>query len=233
MAATTFSAFATVEIGVGATFASSGKVTIAAGQSVIDLGALTLGSLTKGVANAGTLTVQGGTLTVIGDVSGKGLATIDGGLLDFTAAFGEDVRFSGKTGTLELAQSTAYGGTISGFSTKGKTFLDLDDIAFGKHTTVSYSGTKTAGVLTVTDGTHTAHIDLKGNYLASTFIAASDGHGGTIVHDPAKAAAGPSPHPLIAAMAGLGADGAGPLHPLAAIWRAEAPILAKPRAAIA
>jgi hypothetical protein len=163
MAATTFSAFATVEIGAGATFASSGKVTIAAGQSVIDLGALTLGSLTKGVANAGTLTVQGGTLTVIGDVSGKGLATIDGGLLDFTAAFGEDVRFSGKTGTLELAQSTAYGGTISGFSTKGKTFLDLDDIAFGKHTTVSYSGTKTAGVLTVTDGTHTAHIDLKGD----------------------------------------------------------------------
>ena len=38
--------------------------------------------------------------------------------------------------------------------------------------------------LTVTDGTHTANIALLGNYLASTFVASSDGHGGTLVVDP-------------------------------------------------
>ena len=35
----------------------------------------------------------------------------------------------------------------------------------------------------VTDGTHTANINLSGNYTASTFVAASDGHGCTLVHD--------------------------------------------------
>jgi hypothetical protein len=36
----------------------------------------------------------------------------------------------------------------------------------------------------VTDGTHTANIALLGNYLASTFAASSDGHGGTAIVDP-------------------------------------------------
>jgi hypothetical protein len=43
------------------------------------------------------------------------------------------------------------------------------------------------GTLTVTDGSHTANIALLGNYLASTFVASSDGHGGTNVVDPAAA----------------------------------------------
>jgi hypothetical protein len=36
----------------------------------------------------------------------------------------------------------------------------------------------------VTDGTHTANIALLGNYLASTFVTSSDGHGGTAIVDP-------------------------------------------------
>ena len=33
--------------------------------------------------------------------------------------------------------------------------------------------------------THTANIALLGNYMASTFVAGSDGHDGTTVVDPA------------------------------------------------
>jgi hypothetical protein len=36
----------------------------------------------------------------------------------------------------------------------------------------------------VTDGSHQANIALLGNYMASVFVTASDGHGGTTVHDP-------------------------------------------------
>ena len=39
--------------------------------------------------------------------------------------------------------------------------------------------------LSVSDSAHSANIALLGNYLASTFTTASDGHGGTAVTDPA------------------------------------------------
>ena len=42
----------------------------------------------------------------------------------------------------------------------------------------------TVGILSVSDGTHTANIALLGNYMASSFVASSDGHGGTSVVDP-------------------------------------------------
>jgi hypothetical protein len=38
-----------------------------------------------------------------------------------------------------------------------------------------------SGTLTVNDGTHTANIQLLGQYTASEFAAASDGHGGTLI----------------------------------------------------
>jgi hypothetical protein len=39
------------------------------------------------------------------------------------------------------------------------------------------------GTLKVTDGSHATNIALLGNYLASTFVASSDGYGGTSVVD--------------------------------------------------
>ena len=54
----------------------------------------------------------------------------------------------------------------------------------GNPQTPTYSGSSSGGTLTVTDGTHTAKIALLGNYLASTFVTSSDGHGGTAVVDP-------------------------------------------------
>jgi hypothetical protein len=42
-------------------------------------------------------------------------------------------------------------------------------------------------MLNVTDGIHTANIALLGNYMASTFVTSSDGHGGTYIVDPSVA----------------------------------------------
>ncbi|MGI8840472.1 MAG: beta strand repeat-containing protein, partial [Caulobacteraceae bacterium] len=122
MAATAFQDFNTVEIGAAASFSTSGKVSIGAGQSVIVAGALTLGA--KKIANAGTIETVGGTVTADGKVTGAGGAVIGGGLLDFTGAFNQHVTFIGTAGTLELAKSQSYGGTITGFSKSGGTFLD-------------------------------------------------------------------------------------------------------------
>jgi hypothetical protein len=46
----------------------------------------------------------------------------------------------------------------------------------------------------VTDGSHTANIALLGNYLASTFVPSSDGHGGTSVIDPPAAGSNQTAH---------------------------------------
>jgi hypothetical protein len=39
----------------------------------------------------------------------------------------------------------------------------------------------------VTDGSHSANIALLGDYLASNFVATSDGHGGTLISEAAMA----------------------------------------------
>jgi hypothetical protein len=55
-------------------------------------------------------------------------------------------------------------------------------------------------VLTVTDGSHTAHITLKGDYRAATFVASKDGFGGTDVVA------------FVSAMAGLAATAGHSVH---------------------
>ena len=67
--------------------------------------------------------------------------------------------------------------------------IDFADIDFSDVQQPSFSGDASGGMLTVTDGAHAANIALLGNYLASTFVASSDGHGGTSVVDPPAASA--------------------------------------------
>jgi hypothetical protein len=62
--------------------------------------------------------------------------------------------------------------------------IDLADITAGASATVAYSGNNSPGTLTVSDGTHIAHIALLGNYSLADFTLSSDGHGGTSVVDP-------------------------------------------------
>jgi hypothetical protein len=92
------------------------------------------------------------------------------------------VDFLGESGTLQLDNASGFTGTVAGLT--GQDTLDLRDINFASIQNPSFSGTSSGGTLTVSDGSHTANIALLGNYMASTFIASSDGHGGTSVIDP-------------------------------------------------
>jgi hypothetical protein len=167
-------------------------------------------TITSAVNNSGRLIAYSSLLTVEGAVTGSGYGQVDSGTLDFTSSFSQNVTFiSGSTGTLELAKSQSYGGKITGFSTSGANALDLTDIAFVSPGQATFAGTSSGGTLTVTDGTHTAKITLTGDYLNSTFVASSDGHGGTKVVDPPAAA---PLHAFIAAAAAMGAVG-GPVVP--------------------
>ena len=95
--------------------------------------------------------------------------------------------------------------------------MDLQDIAFVRSTQATYvdNGFKTGGVLSVSDGLHTAKINLVGDYSTANFVCASDGSGGVFVSDPAKKAdAQPPPetqartHIFAAFAAGFGAPAA-------------------------
>jgi hypothetical protein len=144
---------------------------------------LSVGTMT----NDGTMEANGGMLEITGAVTGSGSAKIAAGTLKLDAGFTQNVTFTGPTGELELAQAQGYGGTVRGFSTTGGTSLDLGDVKFVSVHEATFSGTATGGVLKVTDGAHTAKIALFGDYLASSFVAATDGHGGVLVTDPAAA----------------------------------------------
>ena len=108
---------------------------------------------------------------------------IDSGTLAFGSTFSQDVAFTGASGVLKLARSQGYAGAVSGFSKTGGTSFDLLDVGFTGAGEASFSGNHTSGVLTVTDGTHTAHITLTGDYTGVTFVASNDGHGGVSIID--------------------------------------------------
>jgi hypothetical protein len=92
---------------------------------------------------------------------------------------------AGASGVLKLDAASSYTGAVSGLTPTDT--LDLASLAFGANMTVGYSGTASGGTLTVGNGTQSANIALLGNYLASTFVLSSDGHGGTFVVDPPQA----------------------------------------------
>jgi len=106
----------------------------------------------------------------------------DGAVVEITNASSQTVNFAGATGSLKLDDAIAFTGQISGLT--GSDSLDLADISFGANTTATFSGNTNGGVLTVTDGTHTANIALVGNHLSSNWDLSSDGHRGTTVIDP-------------------------------------------------
>jgi hypothetical protein len=232
----TIVSFGTIESGAN-TIINAGL--IEAGGPQIGLSSLLISSP---VDNTGTmLAAPGVTLTVDGAVTGAGQVVIDrgfngGGKADFTSTFNEDVTFVRSGGNpqmhvpaavLELARSQDYGGAITGFSRKGKSALDLADIGFASAGEATFSGARTSGVLTVTDGVHTARITLIGAFVGSTFTAASDGNGGTVIVNNTMA---PGAAAFVAAMAGLGAGAlASPIATEAR--RGDSVMLTRPRTA--
>jgi hypothetical protein len=105
-----------------------------------------------------------------------------GATVEIPMPYAGQVTFNASTGTLRLDNSSSFSGTVAGMGAQDS--LDLADINFATVQQPVFSGTTSGGTLGVTDGTHTANIALLGNYMASTFVTSSDGHGGTYVIDP-------------------------------------------------
>jgi len=127
-------------------------------------------------------------------VGSGGLAantTIGTGAVEVVFAGGtaSGVTFGAGYAGLVLEQSSAFTGSISGW--QDNDFIDLADIQFdtaGTSLAYAANGDNTGGALTVSDGTHVATLHLLGQYSAADFAIASDGHGGTLITDPAVVA---------------------------------------------
>jgi probable HAF family extracellular repeat protein len=83
--------------------------------------------------------------------------------------------------TLKLDNAPQYTGTISGFAPGN--WIDLTDINFATIQSLQYKANSaaTGGTLTVSDGTHVAHLALSGQYTAASFQDTADSGAGTII----------------------------------------------------
>ncbi|MET4767544.1 hypothetical protein [Bradyrhizobium ottawaense] len=135
------------------------------------------------VDNSGLLWAHGANITLNGSVSGSGTALMDGvATVEFGAASSAHVALdAAATGTIVLHDSFDFSGVVSGFD--GDDHLDLLDVAFGDGTTASYVANQagTGGILSVTDGVHTANISLFGQYDPASFQTEADKNMGTLI----------------------------------------------------
>ena len=121
----------------------------------------------------------------------------NGATVEITGPYSGGMTFAGSSGVLQIDHASDFTGTVAGLAGPQDIFDFLDIDPAKVHTPTLNNATSSGGILNVTDGTHSANIALIGNYLASTFVPASDGHGGTAVHDPANGTAEPlvnTPH---------------------------------------
>ena len=129
------------------------------------------------------LWANGGNLSIVGNVTGTGHATIDGNAtLEFAGASNQDTGFSAAaSGTLRLAQSSSYTGTVSGFGEGDQ--LVLADIVSRPETSMAFTPNEggTGGTLAVSDGVHTANIALAGQYSAQGFHLSVDSSTGALI----------------------------------------------------
>jgi hypothetical protein len=116
---------------------------------------------------------------VVEQKSGNAPATIAADtVLEVKMPDSGELTFAGPTGTLWLDMAWTFTGKVADFGTEES--IDLPGIGFGAHLTLGYSknSNETSGILAVKDGTQIAN----GNYMATSFVTAADGHGGTLAH---------------------------------------------------
>jgi len=141
-------------------------------------------NISAGGVMSNTVVSSGGTEVVSsgGTLSG---ATLSGGQLEIVSggtAGSSTINIS--AGTLILDDSQNFSGSIAGLLTSGVQNVDLADINFATLQTLGYSDSGTSGTLTVTDGTHTALLNMIGAYTVGSFKTSDDGHGGVLLTDP-------------------------------------------------
>ncbi|MDC7698454.1 type I secretion C-terminal target domain-containing protein, partial [Vogesella indigofera] len=129
--------------------------------------------------NSGVLWANHGNVTVQGDVSGDGEAVISGAAvlaLEGAVVQAQSVQFADDaSGTLQLANATAFDGSISGFDAGNR--LALLDVAFVANSQLHYLANDdgSGGRLTVSDGINSAQLALDGVYTASGMQAGATG----------------------------------------------------------
>ena len=117
-----------------------------------------------------------GTLTDWQQFTVKDPITIAAGAtVEISSAYAGAVSFAGDTGTLAARQLRELRRNCRR-DDRQRHHGELVDIDPSKVQTPSYNGDASGGTLSVSDGAHSANIALLGNYLASTFTAASDSH---------------------------------------------------------
>lgn len=140
-------------------------------------------TISSALDNDGVVEVASGRLTITGVVSGRGTLQIDANqtlALEATVGAQQTVSFGSGSERLMLGDAVDFGGRLENFASGDK----LDFTHFDPTTaTVGFAENSkgTAGTLTITDGTHEAHIMMLGQYVASGFHVSADGNGGTLV----------------------------------------------------
>jgi hypothetical protein len=201
---TSITAASFVNNGSMALTGGSGSAKLTVNGAATNIGSLTIN--TNGevdVTGSNSFTQSAGTTTVNGALvaatinangglvdfnealtSGDGVGTLNvgsTGTLEFAAGVDSShfASFTGATGTLELGNPGLYHGEIDGF-----TGNDAIDLINGGVTGLSYSGSTTSGVLTLTGSSGTVGtLAFNGNYTQSSFVLANDGRGGVdILH---------------------------------------------------
>ena len=156
----------------GGTFDSAGTLTLAAGQSLSGHGT----AEAFGIINAATVQASGGTLNLIGGITGAGTLEIDAGStlsLSGSASSGQETKFEAATGRLVLGTPASFHSTIYDFI-KGDT-IDLSKVIAKS---LAYSG----HTLTVHESRGAAlSLTFSGAYSQSSFGMTADGHGGTLI----------------------------------------------------
>jgi autotransporter passenger strand-loop-strand repeat protein len=128
------------------------------------------GSATGTTLNAATQHVYAGATANDTTINLNGSVLVDaGGSI-------HNVIFGGPSATLDLIQSSAFSGTISGLQPGD--VIDLHDVAFNNNSYHTYvaNADHSGGTLTVSDRVHTATLAFVGQ---ANLVVYSDGHGGT------------------------------------------------------
>jgi large repetitive protein len=176
----------------GATWNATSSSTFT-GQSFMNAGTIevTAGVLTISAASyvdTGSLVADGGNIVVTAAETGAGSATIYGtSQITYDSASSENITFAtGATGELVLLDPSAFTGAITGFTgtAPNAAHSDVIDVAGIDYNSAGFKETYNAssGLLTLTDGTHTASLTF--DDFNGTFVFASDDNGGTLIFDP-------------------------------------------------
>ena len=177
--------------GIGTSFTKFQTIAVDAGASWI-AGKL---NASGDVSVDGVLSLRGA-CAVDGAVSGGGtidIAAVSALTTESTVASTEKIAFAANTGTLTIQDTAGFEAGIGGLVAGDKIDLTSAAFAFSPSETLAFTENagSTGGTLTVKDGANTLNLLLFGQFVASGFHLASDGHGGSAISYTQAAAASP------------------------------------------